>query len=123
MDVIEIRGIRTYGRVGATDAERSREQRLDIDVRIEVDLSAAARSDALEQTISYASLHDRVVRTVQERSFFLVERLASELLATIFDDVRVACAEVSIAKPSLLDGATPVVTLRRGNPGYIASCL
>lgn len=120
MDVIEIRGIQARGKHGASAEERSQEQRLDIDVRIRLDLSAPARSDRLEQTIDYAMLRERVAGIVREQSFALLERLASELLAMIFEDVRVASGEVSVGKPSLLDGATPIVTLRRDNPRYIA---
>lgn len=120
MDVIEIRGLQARGKHGASAEERSREQCLAVDVRITLDLSAAARSDRLEQTIDYASLCQRLAGVVRERSFVLLERLASELLAVIFEDVRVTSAEVSIGKPSLLEGATPVVTLRRDNPRYIA---
>jgi dihydroneopterin aldolase len=122
VDVIEIRGIRAQGKHGASEDERLREQPLDIDVQVELDLSAAAKSDNLQQTINYAVLRDRLVRVVEQRSFALLERLAAELLSAIFDDVRVAAAEVSVAKPCLLDGATPSVRLRRSNPRYIAPC-
>ena len=119
MDVIEIRGIRAHGKHGASEAERSEEQPLDIDVRIEIDLSAASASDRLERTLDYAKLHERLVCTVGERSFHLLERLAAKLLGVIFEDVRVAAAEVAIAKPQILDGATPQVRLRTSNPRYL----
>ena len=118
MDVIELCGIRAYGKHGASEAERSRDQRLDIDVRVELDLSAAASSDHLERTLDYAKLHKRIVDRVRERSYHLIERLAAELLEVVFTDVRVAAAEVAIAKPNILDDATPRVRLRKSNPRY-----
>jgi 7,8-dihydroneopterin aldolase/epimerase/oxygenase len=120
LDVIEIRGIQAKGKHGASEAERQREQLLNVDVSVSLDLTKAASSDSLEQTINYATLRDRLVHVVQEQSFHLLERLAAELLAAIFEDVRVVCAEVWVAKPSLLDGATPCVHLCRRNPRYIA---
>jgi len=122
LDVIEIRGIRAHGKHGASEAERREVQPLDLDVRIQIDLSAAADSDNLEQTLDYATLHARLVSTVEHRSFDLLERLAAELLSVIFQDVRVSCAEVVVAKPSILDGATPAVRVERPNPRYLSAC-
>ena len=119
VDVIEIRGIRAHGKHGASEAERLHDQPLDIDVRVEIDLDAALSSDRLERTLDYAALSERLVTTVREHSFRLLERLAAELLNAIFEDVRVAGAEVAIAKPEILSGATPVVRLRKRNPRHL----
>lgn len=45
-------------------------------------------------------------------SFALLERLGQVLLEALLADERVRAAEVSIAKPGLLAGATPVVRVR-----------
>jgi dihydroneopterin aldolase len=116
MDRINLRGIRAYGRHGADAAERERGQPFDIEVTLEIDLRRAAASDELSDTLDYAALHERLVRTVATTSYALLERLAADLLAAAFDDMRVASAEVTIAKPGILDGATPAVTLARANP-------
>lgn len=121
MDVIAISGVRVYGRHGANLGERDNEQAFDIDVRLELDLSAAARSDELSDTLNYAEVHGRVVEIVQSTSFLLLERLAAEILNALFLDVRVARADVRIAKPRLLDGATPSVQLSRENARYRAA--
>jgi len=39
----------------------------------------------------------------------------------IFNDRRVVRAEITIAKPEILDGATPSITLRRENPNFRAA--
>ena len=88
-----------------------------IDVELEVDLSLARVSDVLADTLDYAGLHARVVATVRDRSFALLERLADELAGTMLADARVAAACVTVAKPALLDGATPSVTVRRERGG------
>ena len=118
MDVIALRNVRAYGRHGADPGERAAEQRFDLDLWIECDLQPAQRSDDLRDTIDYATLKAEVVRIVRETSHALLECLAGELLDAVFADARVARAEVSIAKPGILDGATPSVTLRRENPRY-----
>ena len=48
-------------------------------------------------------------------SFALLERLAGAILEAVFEDDRVARAEVTLAKPHVLGGATPSVTLSRVN--------
>ena len=116
MDEIAIHAIRARGRHGANPGERDAEQVFDIDVILDVNLQDAARSDDLADTSDYAAIHARVVAIVAATSFGLLERLADEILAEIFADARIVRARVQIAKPHLLDGATPSVTLARDNP-------
>jgi dihydroneopterin aldolase len=108
--------MRVYGRHGANAGERDTEQPFDVEIHVEMDLTDASVSDDLGDTLNYAELHERVVDIVRSTSFILLERLAAEILNAIFRDPRAVRAEVRIAKPQLLDGATPSVRLRRGNP-------
>lgn len=113
MDTIEIRGIRAWGRHGANPGEQRVPQPVDIDILFDVDVSAASTSDALSDTVDYAAVHQAVVRLVARERFALLERLADAILRELMRDGRIARARVSIAKPALLAGATPVVTLER----------
>jgi dihydroneopterin aldolase len=119
MDTIAVRGIRAYGKHGANPGERDREQPFDLDLEIDVDLSAARNSDALSDTIDYAALHEAIVRTVETHSYALLERLGSVIVAEIFTDPRITAARLTLAKPRLLQGATPAVTLRAANPAAV----
>jgi len=116
MDRIRLSGIRAYGRHGVREDERAAAQPFDVDLAVDVDLGAAGRSDDLADTLDYARLHERLVAVVTGTSFALLERLAHELLDVVFDDRRVLSAEVTVAKPEILDGATPSVRLARANP-------
>jgi dihydroneopterin aldolase len=118
VDTIRLRGIRAYGRHGADAGERDRRQLFEIDVTVQIDLETAALSDDLSETLDYAALHARLVRAVTTTSYALLERLAADLLETVFADRRVVRAEVTVSKPDILAGATPAVTLERVNPGY-----
>ena len=86
-------------------------QPFDIDVSFEMDLSAARASDKLADTYDYSKLHTAIVRVVREQSYDLIERIGADVLAAILADTRVVSATVRIAKPDLLAGATPAVTL------------
>ncbi len=111
-DLIAVRGIRAYGKHGALPGERNHSQAFDIDVELELDLSRSRASDELADTLDYAAVHARTVALVRERSYALLERLADELVVDLLRDGRVNAATVSVAKPNLLDGATPSVTVR-----------
>ena len=113
LDRIALRGIRAWGRHGANPGEQDVAQPFDLDVELELDLSAARASDDLADTVSYAELHAATVRIVGEERFALLERLGDAILARLMRDPRVVRARVSLAKPRLLGGATPVVTLHR----------
>ena len=121
MDRIALRRIRAYGRHGADAREREEIQAFEIDLVAEVDLRRAAASDSLADTVDYAGLHARVVQIVAATSYALLERLAADLLQSVFEDARVARAEITIAKPAILDGATPSVRMARANPKHVAT--
>jgi FolB domain-containing protein len=120
MDVIRIDGIRAFGRHGADPGERDAAQPFDVAVVIEADLSPAAGSDDLKDAIDYSVLRETIARIIESTSFRLIERLAAEIARAVLEDPRVAYAEITIAKPGILQGATPSVTLRRPNPKFHA---
>lgn len=115
---MRIDGIRAFGRHGADPGERDAPQPFDVTIVLEADLEAGASSDELKQTVDYAVLRDRAVQIVESTSFRLIERLASEIAHAALEDSRVAHAKITIAKPGILHGATPSVTLRRSNPKF-----
>jgi dihydroneopterin aldolase len=108
---IAIRDIRALGKHGALPGERDREQPFDLDVELDVDLGRARVSDDLADTVDYGTLHARIVQLVAERSFALLERLGDEILADVMRDRRIRRARVTIAKPKLMEGATPSVRI------------
>ena len=110
---ITLRGVRAMGRHGADAPERGRSQWFELDAVVDFDGNAAARSDALGDTLDYAALHRRLLLVVATTSFSLLERLASALLDALFEDSRVRAGEITIAKPGILGGATPSVTFSR----------
>ena len=111
MDRIEVRGLRVYGRHGANPGEQEVAQPFDLDLELHLDLAAARASDDLGDTIDYDAIAKSVRKTVATRSFRLLERLADEISREIMTDGRIVRAAVRIAKPTILDGATPAVTV------------
>lgn len=118
---IGLRGIRAWGRHGADAGEQDVPQPIDLELSLSADLRAARRSDALADTIDYAALHARIVRIVETESHRLLERLGESILEAVMSDTRIVVATISIAKPALLAGATPVVTLSKQRPRRLAA--
>jgi 7,8-dihydroneopterin aldolase/epimerase/oxygenase len=108
---IALRGVRAFGRHGVDPGEKDHLQPFDLDLELDVDLEKARVSDALGDTVDYAALHRRVLEIVATTSFALLERLGQCVLDEVLRDHRVVAARVTVAKPGLLAGATPAVTV------------
>ena len=113
MDRIVLHDILVLGKHGVHPAERDVAQPFRVDLVLELDLSRAAASDDLRDSINYAAVHRQIVEIVQTRSYALLERLAAAILDEVATDERIRKADISIAKPGILDGATPSVRLVR----------
>jgi len=101
------------GRHGANPGEREGPQAFDVDVDLEVDLERGAHTDELADTLDYAQVHAAIENVVKNESYALLERLAQEIARRLLQNERVHAVTVTVAKPGLLSGATPSVTLHR----------
>lgn len=115
MDRISLRNIVAHGKHGANPGERDRAQPFHIEVDLDIDLTRPGQTDHLHDTVDYAAVHRTIVSIVEDHSYHLLERVASVILDEILRDPRILRASLAIAKPELLDGATPTVTLVRDN--------
>ena len=97
---VSIRAIQAQGRHGVGDDERSRPQPFEVDVAVAADLSAAAATDRLEDTVDYAALQTLVMTRVRDDSFHLIESLAASIGQAILDRWPVVNeVEVAVRKP------------------------
>jgi len=116
VDTIEASGIRAFGRHGVLPEEQARAQPFEVDLRLEVDLTAAAASDRLEDTVDYGPLTVAVARIVEDESYRLVERLADRIAGLCLGLRGVRAVEVSVRKlrpPVPVQVASVGVTLHR----------
>jgi dihydroneopterin aldolase len=96
---IEIRDIRAFGLHGVLPHERERAQPFSVDLDAYFDVSPAAESDALADTVDYGSLARRVAEVVSGTSFSLLEALAAAIARRVLDDEpRVARVAVVVRK-------------------------
>ena len=104
MDLLRLDGIEVPCIIGDLPEERLAEQRLLVDVALELDLSAAAANDALADTVDYAELADRIRAKLKTAQCRLIERAAALALGECLSDGRVACATVTVRKSGCVPG-------------------
>ena len=113
-DEIRIKDLRLRCVVGVYAEERREKQDVAIQLRLEMDLDAASRSDAISDTVDYKALKQRIVAAVESSSYFLIERLAGRVAEIGLAEPRVSAVEVEVEKPGALRFARAVsVVLRR----------
>jgi dihydroneopterin aldolase len=113
---IELTGLRARGYHGVYTFEREAGQDFLVDVRLELDLEPAARSDDVADTIHYGELAERLVAIVAGEPVNLIETLAGRLAAACLADERVVAATVTVHKPQAPiphEFGDVAVTLRR----------
>jgi dihydroneopterin aldolase len=116
-DTITLTGLRVRGRHGVYEFEREDGQDFVVDVVLELDLTAAARSDGVADTVHYGELADQLVAIVAGEPVNLIETLADRLAAVCLADTRVDAVTVTVHKPAAPIGhafTDVAVTVRRG---------
>ena len=115
MDRIFISALTTEAVIGIYDWEREVKQRLEIDLEMWKDLRAAAKSDAIEDTLNYKSVAKRVLAFVEESRFRLVEALAGGIARIVLEEFKVARVRVTVHKPGAIRHSRDVgVVVERG---------
>ncbi|WP_434743799.1 dihydroneopterin aldolase [Micromonospora sp. SH-82] len=117
--MITLTGLRAHGRHGVYDFERLQGQDFVVDATLRLDLSGAARSDEVTDTVHYGELADRLVAVVTGEPVNLIETLADRLLDVCLADPRVITATITVHKPQAPVPHTftdVAVTLTRGRP-------
>lgn len=100
-DRIDLVGITGYGYHGFYPAERRQGQRFVVDLRCWLDLSPAAATDDLAETIDYAGLVAAVVGDIEGEPVDLLETLATRIADRCLHDRRVRQVAVTVHKPDV----------------------
>ena len=115
-DRITLTGLRVRGFHGVFEHERREGQVFVIDAELELDLTRAAASDDLAETVDYGALAGALADIVAGEPVDLIETLADRLVAACLADPRVAAATVTVHKPNApitLAFEDVAVTIRR----------
>jgi dihydroneopterin aldolase len=99
-DRITLTGLRVRGYHGVFAHEKRDGQDFLVDVALSMDLTPAAASDDLTQTVHYGELAERVAAIVAGEPRDLIETVAGDIAEEVLTDERVREVEVTVHKPS-----------------------
>ncbi len=105
---ITIKRLRTKTIIGTKSSERKRKQPIIVDLVIWYDAQRAARSDKLAEALNYQELADHIKKEIEASRFYLLEKLADDVLKIVMQYKPVKKARVHIEKPDALPYAKSV---------------
>lgn len=105
---IRIRNLRMRCVVGILEWEKQIRQDVSVSMTLHLDLSAAGKSDDVEDTVDYKKLKKRVMDHLEGKPFALIERMAYEVAGICLEDTRVQQADVVVDKLGALRYADSV---------------
>ena len=108
VDTIFLHGLKVECVIGIWEWERRITQTLLIDLDIGFDTTAAARSGAIEDTLSYREVAKRVTAYAQETRANLVGTLAQGVADILLEEFGVSWCKVRVNKRGAVTGATDV---------------
>jgi len=118
MDIVFIEQLSVITTIGVYDWEQTIEQQLVFDIEMAWDNRQAAKSDDVEDCLSYADIAETVVGHVEGARFALVERVAEEVAELLLARFNSPWVRIKLSKPGAVARAKNVgVIIERGlNP-------
>jgi dihydroneopterin aldolase len=104
MDTIFLEQVKVQTKLGVPAWERMVPQTIILDIEIGYDFSKACQSDAIEDTIDYGAVVERIRQKLSDNSFQLVEALAEHVCQLILSEFRAQKVKIKVAKPNILPG-------------------
>lgn len=108
MDRVSIEGLTADAIIGIHDWERQKKQTVRIDLTLHVDTGMAARSDAIDDTVSYGEIARLVTDLVANSRFNLIEALAETIAGAVLEEADIHSVTVTVHKPGAVANADDV---------------
>jgi len=115
VDRIQLTGMSFQGRHGVRDAERAGTQEFKVDIEIEADLAAPARTDQLGDTVDYTVVRAAARDVIEGPPKHLLETLAGAIADRVLLLPGVEAVSVRVAKrpPSMQPIDSAAVHIKR----------
>jgi len=116
MDIVYIRELEIETIIGIYDWEREKKQIVSLDLEMGTDISLAASSEDIENTLDYKSVAKRLIEFIGGSEFFLVETMAENIAQIVLEDFSVPWLKLRLGKPGAVTGSKDVgVIIERGS--------
>ena len=114
LDTVKIERLELDCIIGINPWERLTKQQITIDIEIDTDLTAAGKSDSIEDTINYRTIAKTVTTEVEKSDYGLVESIGAKIADICLEDNRVFSVRVTVRKPGAVRKASAVgIVIRR----------
>lgn len=100
MDTVFLRGLSCQCVIGVWEWERQVKQKLVLDIELTTDISAAAKSDKLDDALNYQRIAERVTEVAEASSYQLLESLIAALAEMILQEFEVQSVKIRLDKGS-----------------------
>jgi FolB domain-containing protein len=98
MSKITVVDLEVFLRVGVTEEERAKPQRVLLTVGMDFDFSAAAGTDLITETIDYFAVAQRLLKFGEGRSWKLIEKLATDVADLALSEFNPQSVTVEVKK-------------------------
>ncbi len=116
MDIVFIEQLSVITTIGVYDWEQTIEQKLVFDIEMGWDNRKSAKSDDVNDCLSYADISETVIGHVEGQRFALVERVAEEVAELLLNKFNSPWVRIKLSKPGAVARATNVgVIIERGH--------
>ena len=116
MDIVYIRELEIETIIGIYDWEREQRQVVSLDLEMGTDISLAANSENIENTLDYKAVAKRLIGFIEGSEFFLVETMAEKISEIILEEFSVPWLKLRLGKPGAVTGSKDVgVIIERGS--------
>ncbi|MFZ5273605.1 bifunctional dihydroneopterin aldolase/7,8-dihydroneopterin epimerase [Enterobacter asburiae] len=115
MDIVFIEQLSVITTIGVYDWEQTIEQKLVFDIEMGWDNRKSAKSDDVNDCLSYADISEVVIAHVEGQRFALVERVAEEVAELLLKKFNSPWVRIKLSKPGAVARAANVgVIIERG---------
>jgi dihydroneopterin aldolase len=111
MSSLHIKDLMIEAKHGVHAHEKQTAQRFLVSVELTLDLSKAAQSDNLDDSLDWSQLRNEIIAIVQGHSFNLMERLAQVVAEALLKHQGVEKVHITIDKVDAFESGIPGVQL------------
>lgn len=108
MDIVFIKNLQVYGILGIHSHEQRTPQQIRISVKASTDITKAAESDDILQSVNYSTLAKDIIQFIESSHYLTIEALIEDLAAEILTNQRIASVWLRIEKPNAVPKADSV---------------
>jgi FolB domain-containing protein len=116
MSFITIVDLEVFYRVGISEEERAKPQRLLLTLDIKFDFSSAAMSGRIGRTIDYYEVSQRLLKLGETRSWRLIESVATDIAGKILSEFRPESVTIEVKKFSIPEARYVSVSVTKQRP-------